>query len=91
MTVGVQDNLDVARMTEIYSMVRQPMGNFVLDNSRKQGFRYELNVAELEDIQENEPVQIDRLFILTEQIIRAWKWSWTTSVLDDQRRAIALL
>jgi salicylate hydroxylase len=67
------------------------MGNFVLNNARKQGFRFELNAAGLNDIQENEPVQIDRLFSLAEEIIRAWKWTWTTSVYDDQKRALALL
>lgn len=89
--MGVQDGIDVARMSEVYSTVRQPMGNYVLNNSRKQVFRFELNAAGLEDVRENEPVEIDRLIKLAEEIIRGWKWIWTTSVLEDQKRAMSLL
>jgi salicylate hydroxylase len=91
LTAGVQDGLDVARIAEVYSTVRQPMGNFVLNNSRKQGFRYELNAAGWEDVQEHEPVEIDRMVSLAEEIVRAWRWVWMTSVLEDQKRALSLL
>ncbi|KAF9445791.1 salicylate hydroxylase [Macrolepiota fuliginosa MF-IS2] len=90
-TMGVQDGIDVARIIEIYSTVRQPMGNFVLNSSRSQGLRYELNSIGFEDVRENEPIQMDRMIGLAEEIIRGWKWSWTTSVQEDQKRAKALL
>lgn len=89
--LGVQDGVDVARMTEAYSTVRQPMGNFVLSSSRRQGFRYELNSAGLENVGENEPVQMERLHSLAEEMIRARKWIWNTSVQEDQKRVRALL
>lgn len=88
---GVQEGIEVARMSEIYSIVRQPMGNFVLESSRRQGFRLELNAPGFEDVKENEPVQMTRLVSLAGEIIRAWKWMWNTSVQEDQRRARALL
>ncbi|KAF5348254.1 hypothetical protein D9756_010527 [Leucocoprinus leucothites] len=90
-TIGVQDGVDVSRMIEVYNTIRQPMGNFVLNNSRRQGFRFELNAAGFEDIQENEPVQMNRMVGLAEEIIRGWRWVWTTSVLEDQKRAMALI
>ncbi|KAF9443216.1 salicylate hydroxylase [Macrolepiota fuliginosa MF-IS2] len=90
-TLGVQDGVNIARMTDIYSTVRQPMGNYVLNSSRSQGLRYELNSPGLEDVKENEPIQMDRLIGLAEEIIRAFKWSWNTSVQEDQKRAQALL
>lgn len=67
------------------------MGNFVLESSRRQGFRLELNSPGLEDVKENEPVQMARLISLAGEIIRAWKWMWNTTVQEDQRRARALL
>ena len=90
-TLGVQEGIDVARMTEIYSMVRQPMGNFVLTASRRSGFRFELNSPGFEDIKENENVPMSRLLKLADEIIRGWKWTWTTAIQEDQKRARALL
>jgi salicylate hydroxylase len=78
-------------MTEAYSTVRQPMGNFVLNSSRKLGFRYELNSPGFEDVKENENVPMARLDRLADEIARGWKWSWTTAIQEDQKRAKALL
>lgn len=67
------------------------MGNFVLNASRRQGFRFELNSAGLKNVRENEPVQISQLSGLAEEIIRGWKWMWNTSVQEDLKRARALV
>ncbi len=88
---GVQEGVDVARISEVYSMVRQPMGNFVLESSRRQGLRFDFNSPGLEDVQENKPIPMARLVVLADEIIRAWKWMWNTYVQEDQRRAKALL
>lgn len=91
MTMGVRNGTNISRVIETYSAVRQPMGNFVLNGSRRQGLRYEFNSPGLEDLQEKEPVQMDRMTKLAEEISQDWKWIWNTSVQEDQRRAIARL
>lgn len=78
-------------MTETYSMVRQPMGNFALNSSRRSGLRFELNSPGFEDVKENEHVPMARLMKLAGEIIRGWKWTWTTAIQEDQKRARALL
>lgn len=90
-TLGVQEGIEVAQMTETYSMVRQPMGNFALNSSRRSGFRFELNSPGFEDVKENEHVPMTRLMKLAGEIIRGWKWTWTTAIQEDQKRARALL
>lgn len=90
-TTGVRDGIDISRVTETYTAVRQPMGNFVLNASRRLGLGIELNAPDLEDLRENEPVQMARLVKVAKEITQCWEWTWNTSVQEDQGRAIAHL
>jgi salicylate hydroxylase len=74
MIEGIRDGKEMAQVIEIYSKLRQPRGNFVLNASRSQGFRFEFNTAEFEDLQENEAVQESRLSNLAKEIDGGWDW-----------------
>jgi salicylate hydroxylase len=71
---GIRDGKEMAQVVETYSKLRQPRGNFVLNASRSQGFRFEFNTAEFEDLRENEAVQESRLSNLAKEIDGGWDW-----------------
>lgn len=78
---GIRDGRDIPQILESYNKLRQPKGNFVLDTSRSQGFRFELNTAEFEDLQANEAVNESRLSNLAKEINGGWAWMSTSTYL----------
>ncbi|XP_006457113.1 hypothetical protein AGABI2DRAFT_212377 [Agaricus bisporus var. bisporus H97] len=78
---GIRDGRDIPQILEAYNKLRQPKGNFVLDTSRSQGFRFELNTAEFEDLQANEAVNESRLSNLAKEINGGWAWMSTSTYL----------
>lgn len=88
---GTKEGIDLARMIEVYNTVRQPMGNYVLNSSRRQGFYYEFSSPGMEDVQEHDSIPTARLAKHVEDIMRGFNWVWKTSMDDDMRRAMGLL
>lgn len=79
-------------MTEIYSNIRQPIGNHVLNASRNQGLMCELNAPGFESILEGDSaVPVGKLDNMAAAIAREWDWNWLSTVEEDRKRALAML
>ncbi|KIK66771.1 hypothetical protein GYMLUDRAFT_37901 [Collybiopsis luxurians FD-317 M1] len=63
------------RAVEAYNLVRQPFGNMVKSKSREQGFYYELNVPEFENIKaKGQDLTPDQVHFLSKTIEKNWSW-----------------
>lgn len=85
-----QGKPDVSKLTEVYSAVRQPFVNFVVQASRHQGLLYELNAPGLEDLKEGDEVSREDLDKLANLINRGWDWT-TKSADDGLQRALSMV
>jgi salicylate hydroxylase len=85
-------NVPVARISEIYNTVRHPMGNRVLEASRKAGQLSELVAPGFEEVMEGETgVPLEKLVELLKVLCKDWEWVWKESAEDDRKRALELL
>ena len=63
------------RAVEAYNLVRQPFGNMVESKSREQGFYYELNVPEFENIKaKGQDLTAEQIRFLSRTIEKNWSW-----------------
>ncbi|PPQ90605.1 hypothetical protein CVT25_007566 [Psilocybe cyanescens] len=85
-----QGKPDVLKLARIYSTVRQPFVNFVVQASRNQGLLYELNAPGLENLKDGDDVPRDKLDNLAGLIRKGWDWTWK-SADDDLQRALSML
>ncbi|TFK35840.1 salicylate hydroxylase [Crucibulum laeve] len=84
--------LPITGISEIYNTVRQPVGNFVQDASRKEGLLYQFNAPGFEDIQEGDSsVPLSRLLEMAEAASKGWEWVWSTSPEPDRLKAKELV
>ncbi|KIK66775.1 hypothetical protein GYMLUDRAFT_239006 [Collybiopsis luxurians FD-317 M1] len=66
---------DWLRVVEAYNLVRQPFGNMVKSKSREQGFYYELNAPEFENIKaKGQDLTPDQIRFLGGTIEKNWSW-----------------
>ncbi|TFK35822.1 FAD/NAD(P)-binding domain-containing protein [Crucibulum laeve] len=80
--------LPISRLSEIYTTVRQPVGNFVQNLSRTEGLLYEFNAPICEDIKElDSSIPQSRLVEIGEEVAKAWEWLWTSSAEPDRVKA----
>lgn len=86
-----EGHLDILRVTKAYNSVRQPFANSVVDATRQQGNRYDLNVSGFEDVKEGDTISPHQLTELGKSIEKGWEWTWKTSIKDDLERALAKL
>ncbi|KAF8955136.1 salicylate hydroxylase [Flammula alnicola] len=86
-----EGQLDILRVTKAYNSVRQPFGNFVVNATRQQGRRYELNISGFEDIKEGDMISPRQLAEVGKLIEKGWEWTWKTSIKNDLERALAKL
>lgn len=82
---------DTKRITDAYNLVRQPFGNFVVNATRQQGRRYDLNTPALKAVNEGDFIPACELADLGRSIEEGWEWTWNTSVTGDLERALAVL
>ncbi|KAH9478727.1 Salicylate hydroxylase [Psilocybe cubensis] len=87
---ATQEKLDAVKIAEVYSAVRQPFVNFVVQASRNQGLIYELNAPGLEDLKDGDDVSREDLDKLADLIRSAWDWT-IESADDGLRKALAML
>ena len=82
----------VARISEIYNIVRHPMGNRVLQASRKAGMLCELVAPGFEEVMEGDTgIPLEKLEELFEMVGKDWDWVWKESAEDHRRRALEML
>lgn len=81
----------IAEMSQVYTRIRQPWGNFVVEATRLQGQLYEFSNAAFENIQEGDEVPLGILEELGHQIRDGWDWTWKSSSKDAVEEGLAML
>ncbi|KAF9002468.1 salicylate hydroxylase [Cyathus striatus] len=77
----------LSTVSKVFSEIRQPVGNKVLDDSRKQGMRCQLVASGFDDVEEGREVDIERLRELFEDFSYAFDWVWNSSADKEREEA----
>jgi salicylate hydroxylase len=78
-------------MSQVYSRVRQPWCNFVVEATRLQGKLYEFSTAAFENVKEGDEIPLETLEKLGKKIRDGWSWTWKSSSRVALRKGLAML
>lgn len=78
-------------MSQVYSRIRQPWGNFVVAATRLQGQLYEFSTAAYESVKEGDEIPLRTLEELGDEIKEGWGWTWKSSSTDALEKGLAML
>jgi len=78
-------------MCQVYSRIRQPWGNFVVEATRIQGQLYEFSTAAYENVKEGDEIHPDILEELGNKIRDGWGWTWKSSSRGLLQEGLAML
>ncbi|KAG6844819.1 hypothetical protein H0H87_003386 [Tephrocybe sp. NHM501043] len=77
------------RALDIFDQIRRPPAQQVAENSRRAGQIFTLHGLNLDGLSNN--ALFTKLKSLSEEFIKIWEWTWTTSIEESRREAIRLL
>jgi len=89
-TTQPAESISIARLTEIYSTIRQPVGTFAQISSRDLGLIYDFNGPGFEDVQEGDEVPSDKLKRMLQMIEKGWEWV-SISPMGDVTKALEMV
>ena len=88
---GISKGASIEQMSQVYSRVRQPWGNFVVEATRLQGRLYEFCNPAFANIKEGDEVPLEILEDLGNKIQAGWRWTWKSSSQVPLQEGLAKL
>ncbi|KAF5318623.1 hypothetical protein D9619_010719 [Psilocybe cf. subviscida] len=89
--MGVAKGASIDEMSQVYSRIRQPWGNFVVEATRLQGQLYEFSNATFENVKEGDEIPLETLEELGNQIREGFGWTWRSSSNGPLQEGLARL